>query len=88
LDDGAEVRHILSSAEDDGSLRSSQNHSTGFFSSAAMKRYFRPLSRKSYYTALFHLLVINFPYALAAWVYLFIFTVVRYSLDDFVNDFG
>ena len=77
LHDGAEDRLFLSSADDNGSLGSSQSQRTGFFSSAAWKRYFRPLSRKSYYAALFHLTVINFPYALAAWVYLFIFTVVR-----------
>jgi hypothetical protein len=77
--DGAEDRQLLSSGNDNGSLlQSSQSHSTAFFSSAALKRYFRPLIRKSYYAALFHLIVVNFPYALAAWVYLFIFTVVRF----------
>lgn len=46
------------------------------FSSRAWKRYFKPLSQRVYYKALFHLLVLNFPYALAAWVYLFVFTLV------------
>lgn len=75
LHDGAEDGQLLSLGNDNGSLRSS--HNTGFFFSAALKRYFRPLIRKSYYAALFHLMVVNFPYTLAAWVYLFIFTVVR-----------
>ena len=77
LHDGAENRHFLSLGNDSGSVLSSQSHSTDIFTSAALKRYFRPLIRKSYYAALFHLMVVNFPYALAAWVYLFIFTVVR-----------
>ena len=77
LHDGADDGQLLSLGNDNGSLQSSQTHS---FSSAGLKRYFRPLIRKSYYAALFHLMVVNFPYALAAWVYLFIFTVVRCSL--------
>jgi hypothetical protein len=77
LHDGAEDRQLLSLGNDSASMVSSQNHGTDFFSSATLKRYFRPLIHKSYYAALFHLMVVNFPYALAAWVYLFIFTVVR-----------
>ncbi|THH31389.1 hypothetical protein EUX98_g2776 [Antrodiella citrinella] len=38
-------------------------------------RYFRPMFKRAYYSALFHLLILNFPYALAAWVYLFVFTL-------------
>jgi len=38
--------------------------------------YFRPMCRRAYWSALFHLLVINFPYALLAWVYLFVFTLL------------
>lgn len=45
------------------------------------KRYFRPLGRRAYYAALFHLLALNFPYAVLAWVYLFVFTLV--SLPSF-----
>jgi len=41
-----------------------------------IKRYFRPMGRRAYYFAVFHLLVINFPFALLAWVYLFVFTLV------------
>ena len=83
LDDGLEDRQLLLSGDDNGSLQSS--HSTAFFSSAAWKRYFRPLTRKSYYAPLFHLMVVNFPYTLAAWVYLFIFTVVSHVTNRMVR---
>lgn len=43
---------------------------------ARVRRYFRPLARRAYYSALLHLLLFNFPYALAAWIYLFVFTLV------------
>ncbi|KAI0332264.1 hypothetical protein GY45DRAFT_1321045 [Cubamyces sp. BRFM 1775] len=43
---------------------------------ARCRRYFRPLQRRAYYSALFHLLVLNFPYALLSWVFLFVFTLV------------
>jgi hypothetical protein len=43
---------------------------------ARWRHYFRPVGRRAYWSALFHLLVINFPYALLAWVYLFVFTLV------------
>lgn len=46
----------------------------------AWRRYFRPLVRRVYWMALFHLVVLNFPYALAAWVFLFVFTLVSASL--------
>jgi len=44
--------------------------------------YFRPIGRRAYWSALLHLLVFNFPYALLAWVYLFVFTLVstKFSL--------
>ncbi|KZT42535.1 hypothetical protein SISSUDRAFT_1058615 [Sistotremastrum suecicum HHB10207 ss-3] len=38
-------------------------------------RYFRPLRKRMYYAALFHLLIINFPYALFVWIYLFAATI-------------
>ncbi|KAI9435525.1 hypothetical protein H4582DRAFT_2079627 [Lactarius indigo] len=38
--------------------------------------YFRPMGRKAYWSALLHLLVFNFFYALFAWVYLFVFTLL------------
>lgn len=80
LHDGAEDRQLLSIGNNNGSQLSSRRCGTDIFSSVAWKRYFRPLIRKSYYAALFHLMILNFPYALAAWVYLFIFTVVRCCL--------
>lgn len=40
------------------------------------RHYFRPIGRRAYWSALLHLLVFNFPYALLAWVYLFVFTLV------------
>lgn len=83
---GAEDRQLSSLGNDSGSLLSSQRRITGFFSSAGLKRYFRPVIHKSYYAALFHLMVLNFPYALAAWVYLFIFTVVRCYLVDSIHN--
>ena len=41
------------------------------------RRYFQPLKRRAYYSAVFHLVVLNFPYALAAWLFIFVFTLVR-----------
>lgn len=80
-DDSSEDSLRFSLANDGVSVRSSQR-GTGFFSGAALRRYFRPLSMKSYYRALFHLLVINFPYGLVAWIYLFVFTVVRMTCSS------
>lgn len=51
-----------------------------FFNCAPWKRYFRPLGHAVYYRALFHLLVLNFPYALIAWIYLFVFTLTGTTL--------
>jgi len=38
------------------------------------------MGRKAYYLAVFHLLVVNFPFALLAWVYLFVFTLTGTTL--------
>lgn len=43
---------------------------------ARTKKYFRPLVRRAYYSAIFHLLFINFPYELVVWIYLFVGTLV------------
>ena len=40
------------------------------------RHYFRPMGRRTYWSALLHLLIVNFPFALLAWVYLFVFTLV------------
>jgi len=45
-----------------------------------IRRYFGPMGRKAYYSAVFHLLVLNFPFALLAWVYLFVFTLTGTTL--------
>jgi hypothetical protein len=42
-----------------------------------LAKYFRPIIKRAYYAALFHLLILNFPYALAAWLYIFVLTLVR-----------
>ena len=68
---------LLSSGDEGRLVLPLQRQHPGFFSRAAWKRYFRPMTRKVYYKPVFHLAVVNFPYALAAWVYLFVFTVVR-----------
>jgi len=43
---------------------------------ARWKSYFRPIGRRAYWAALLHLLVFNFPFALFAWIYLFVFTLL------------
>jgi hypothetical protein len=53
--------------------------SSNWLSKRAWKRYFRPLIRRAYYAALFHLLFINFLYALLAFVCLFVLTLVSLS---------
>lgn len=52
------------------------------FSLHSWRRYFRPMVRKVYWKSFFHLAVLNFPYALAAWVYLFVFTLVSLSFSN------
>ncbi|KAG8214091.1 hypothetical protein J3R82DRAFT_10849 [Butyriboletus roseoflavus] len=46
----------------------------------AWARYFHPMGRKAYHAAVFHLMVLNFPYALIAWLYLFVFTLTGTTL--------
>jgi hypothetical protein len=83
FDDELEQRPLLSGDGHDDQVSNidiSRRHHDGFFSKATFGRYFRPLVQSVYYRPLFHLMVVNFPYALAAWVYLFVFTVVRLTL--------
>ncbi|THH17283.1 hypothetical protein EW146_g3496 [Bondarzewia mesenterica] len=47
---------------------------------ARWRRYFRVVGRRAYWASLFHLLVLNFPYALIAWVFLFVFTLLGTTL--------
>lgn len=49
------------------------------------KRYFRPFFKRTYYAALFHLLVINLPFEIAAWVYLFVGTLVCFQHRSLVT---
>lgn len=69
-----ERRHLCRRREVSESTTEGLDHHVGAF--VRIKRYFRPMSRKAYYSAVFHLLVVNFPFALLAWVYLFVFTLV------------
>jgi len=48
--------------------------------SRGWRRYFRPLRKSSYYWPVAHLLFINFPYALLAFVYLFVGTLTGTAL--------
>ena len=50
------------------------------FSRAGWRSYFRPMTRTVYYRSFIHLLLVNFPYALIAWVSLFVLTVVSMRL--------
>ncbi|KAF7376740.1 hypothetical protein MSAN_00091200 [Mycena sanguinolenta] len=52
----------------------------GFWSVRSWRRYFRPLTQKVYYRALFHLYVVNFPFALAAFLFAVVFTVTGTTL--------
>lgn len=45
---------------------------------SSWRRYFRPLWKRSSWAALFHLMILNFPYALVAWIFLFVFTLVSF----------
>jgi hypothetical protein len=45
-----------------------------------IRKYFRPLFRRKYYKALFHLCILNFPFALIVWIYLFVGTLVGTTL--------
>lgn len=46
------------------------------FNGRAWRRYFRAMKQRSCWAAAFHLLVLNFPFALVAWLYLLVFTAV------------
>lgn len=48
--------------------------------SSSSRGYFAPLVQLKYWKALFHLLVLNFPFALAAWIVLFVGVLVGTSL--------
>jgi hypothetical protein len=87
-----EGRQLLAVEDNDGVRRRrppefEQRSRSSFYSRRAWKRYFRPMTQRAYYAALFHLLVLNFPYALAAWVFLFVFTLVSPCPSALPRDF-
>ncbi|KAJ7502585.1 hypothetical protein B0H11DRAFT_1907145 [Mycena galericulata] len=63
-----------------GELPEIHTRPEGFWSRLAWKQYFRPMTRKVYYKALFHLYVLNFPFALAAFLYVLVLTVTGTTL--------
>ncbi|KAJ4490966.1 hypothetical protein J3R30DRAFT_163628 [Lentinula aciculospora] len=67
-------RRILHPAIEVTESPASRSERRGFFSAKAWARYFRPVTRGVYWRSLTHLVAVNFPFALAAWVYLFVFT--------------
>lgn len=52
---------------------------------SSWRKYFRPLWKRSSWAALFHIMVLNFPYALVAWIFLFVFTLVSFYLSQSVS---
>ncbi|KAJ6616632.1 hypothetical protein B0H10DRAFT_1378656 [Mycena sp. CBHHK59/15] len=76
LDDGLEDSLLFSAGE----LPEIRTHPEGFWSRRAWRRYFLPIRRKVYYKALFHLYALNFPFALAAFLFTLIFTVTGTTL--------
>jgi len=78
--DDVDIYEVLADGRDDtfahDSRQSQHSGAPTESRSGRWSRYFRPMTRRAYHAAVFHLLVLNFPYALIAWVYLFVFTVV------------
>jgi len=76
-----ERRHLCRRPEvSESSAEGLDHHVEQLGAWARVKRYFRPMGRRAYYSAVFHLLVVNFPFALLAWVYLFVFTLTGTTL--------
>lgn len=71
-DDGCQGVHLARRSNAEGDSPAHDRPSTWM----KVRRYFRPLRKKVYYMSLLHLLLINFPVALLAWVSLFVFTLV------------
>ncbi|KAJ7121962.1 hypothetical protein C8R43DRAFT_1032683 [Mycena crocata] len=63
-----------------GELPDIHTRPESFWSRRAWRRYFRPVARKVYYRSLFHLYVVNFPFALAAFLFSVVFTVTGTTL--------
>ncbi|KAJ7671202.1 hypothetical protein B0H17DRAFT_1085240 [Mycena rosella] len=75
-DDGPQDGLLFSAGE----IPEDTSRPEGFWSRRAWRRYFRPMTRKVYYRALFHLYVLNFPFALAAFLFTVVFTVTGTTL--------
>jgi hypothetical protein len=78
-DEGFSEHHYVTHLDDDGDRASVHSTTTcGFnpFSLSSWRRYFRPMARSLYWRGLVHLLCVNFPFAVIAWVYCFVFTLV------------
>jgi len=75
---------LFQADEDDGgsplALEETSSQSQTIPSSRRARRYFRVLWKNSYYRSLAHLMFINFPFALAAFVYLFVGTLTGTTL--------
>ncbi|KAJ6526931.1 hypothetical protein DFH09DRAFT_1187159 [Mycena vulgaris] len=63
-----------------GELPEVHSRPEGVWSPRAWRRYFRPMGRKVYYRSLFHLYIVNFPFALAAFLFAVVFTVTGTTL--------
>lgn len=68
------------SDDPNGAISDSEGEAPPVTAKRKLRRYFRPLWTISYYRPLIHLLVINFFYALLAFVYLFAGTLVSSTL--------
>ncbi|KAJ8489453.1 hypothetical protein ONZ45_g13577 [Pleurotus djamor] len=71
---------LLLMAEESSRSSTQDRTSASFFSRKGLAKYFRPMGRSVYYGSLLHLVVLNFPYALVAWIYLFVFTLTGTTL--------
>ncbi|KAJ7751568.1 hypothetical protein B0H14DRAFT_2981160 [Mycena olivaceomarginata] len=74
------VASLFRAYEDDEDFPEVHTRPEGFRSVRTWRRYFRPLGRRVYYRSLFHLYFINFPFALAAFLFAVIFTVTGTTL--------
>ncbi|KAJ6594684.1 hypothetical protein B0H19DRAFT_1216128 [Mycena capillaripes] len=83
-DDEEDMGHVA--LPDDGLLFSAgelpeiHTRPETFWSLRTWQRYFRPMGRKVYYRSLLHLYVLNFPFALAAFLFTVVFTVTGTTL--------
>ncbi|EIN12127.1 hypothetical protein PUNSTDRAFT_140973 [Punctularia strigosozonata HHB-11173 SS5] len=79
LGEAASALARVDAPEDAPPLPASENTSRTL-KKCGIRKYFKPLIRATYWKAIFHLLVLNFPYALIAWIYLFVGTLAGTTL--------